>query len=128
MPPRTQHWEDKSELTEATGLVAIDLFNVDMRGRKFLTFKILPTTQALTKCELLGQVGFRDKTWVTLISTAAEWVAGAGMLFGIEGGDLNILAAGAPAWAIIEQTAFARLKLQVTAAGVGTITYSYGAN
>ena len=128
MPPRTQHWEDKSDLVLATGLVAITVFEVDMRGRKFLTFKVLPTTQAFTVCVLEGKVSFRDAAWVPLVTSAAEWTAGAGMVFGADGGDLNVLAAGTTGGAIIQQTAYAMMRLRVTAAGVGTVTYSYGAN
>ena len=128
MPPRTQHWEDKSDLVLATGTSAITVFEVDMRGRGFLSFKVLPTTEAFTACVLEGKVAFRDAAWVPLVTTAAEWLAVAGMIFGVDGGDLNSLAAGTTGGAIIQQTAYAKMRLRVTAAGDGTVTYSYGAN
>jgi len=125
---RTQYWQDQKDTTTVTGTSAVTVFEVDMRGRKFLSFKIKPVSEALTACVLEGKVGFGDAAWVTLVSTTAQWTTPSGMVFGADGGDLNALAAGSTGVAIIEQTAFAKMRLRVTAAGVGTIIHSYGAS
>ena len=124
---RMREREDLSAGEYTTSTREGTVFEVDMRGRHFVTFKITPATEDLTACKLQGKVAEGDTGWVDLLTSASDWQDAKGMLVGASGEDLASLSAGTTAWAIIQSVGFAALRLRVTAAGDGSLTYSYGA-
>jgi len=114
-------------VTQTTSTAAIEVFRVDMRGCRYLTFKITPGVAALTACALAAKIDIKDAAEITLLSSAANWQTAGGVLWGTSGDDFTSLAAGATADAIIENPGYSELVLYATAASAGTIVHSYNA-
>ena len=115
----------KSQNGDATVLVgaapAVVLqFKTAGTGKTFVQVVSSGTSAALTAFSIQAQ-STSDAPYVTLYSSAADFTAPKGLLFGASG-DLTVLSGGASGWFLMETAMFTGIQVTVTSASTPTIT------
>lgn len=125
---RLKYWEEVADEIKATTAELATIFEADVRGRGRMSIKVKPLIEAFVNVNLDVKLADSDDDWITLLDSASDFNSTGSTVLATSGADWNIISAGATAWIHLDTVGWARVRLQVDAAGAGTITYSYGAD